>query len=304
MNRFIFAVVLLSVLMMLAGCSGKNTSAESSSYAVTEAVTENEAETTSAITPNATLTVTASQTTSPVQTTTVSPIFSNSIEIMNTELGSRPVPDNLRKNDYSGDIRKRAQSAIDEGRDMLGDCEAFCVDCDNNYLFICMYYGGDTVSAQIRNGYTFYRVNTDTGEIRELCNSDSVNLRNVFSMFCINGKLFVSTYAGFYWINEESGDITIIDAENEPAGGSGYVCNNKIYLISHSENKMPDTGNYNVYYRVYDPETGVLEELEECPDMEDKVFFYNYMCDKGKLIIEGESGKVQKFIFKWDLVSP
>ena len=304
MNRSIFAVVLLSVLMMLAGCSGKNTSAESSCDVVTEVVTETETETTAAITTTATLTVTASNTASTVQTTTVSPIFCHSIEIMNTELGSRPVPDDLRKNDYSGDIRKRAQSAIDEGRDMLGDCEAFCVDCDNNYLFICMYYGGDTVSAQLRNGYTFYRVNTDTGEIRELCNSESVNMRNVFSMFCINGKLFVSTYAGFYWINEESGDITIIDAENEPAGGSGFVSDNKIYLISHSENKMPDTGNYKIYYRVYDPETGILEELEEYPDMEDKVFFYNYMYENEKLVTEGESGKVQKFIFELDLVSP
>lgn len=303
MKRFIFAFVLLSVLTILAGCSEKNTSVESS-YAVTEAFTENEIKTSAAITTTATLTVPTSQTTSLVQTTTAAPIFSHSIEIMNTDLGSRPVPDNLRKNDYSGDVRKRAQSAIDEGRDMLGDCEAFCVDCDNNLLFICMYYGGDTVSAQIRNGYTFYRVNTDTGEITELCNSNSIGLRNVFSMFCINGKLFVSTYAGFYWINEESGDITVIDAENEPAGGSGFVSYNKIYLISHSKNIMSDTGNYKVYYRVYDPETGVLEELEECPDMEDKVFFYNYMCDKGKLITEGESGRVQKFIFEWDRALP
>lgn len=304
MKRSLIPFVLLSILMMLAGCSEKNTSSESSSDVVTEAVTETETETTAAITTTATLTVTASNTASTVQTTTVSPIFCHSIEIMNTELGSRPVPDNLSKNDYTGNVKKRAQSAIDEGRDMLGDCEAFCVDRDNNYLFICMYYGGDTVSFQIRNGYTFYRVNTDTGEITELCNSDSIKLRNVFSMFCINGKLFVSTYAGFYQINEESGDIAIIDSENEPAGGSGYVCNNKIYLISHSENKMPDTGNYKAYYRVYDPETGILEELEEYPDMEDKVFFFDYMYDNEKLITEGESGKVQKFIFQWDQVSP
>lgn len=303
MKKFLFPLFSILILMMSTGCSGKNTSAESSTCVVTESVTENETETTATITTTATLTVTTSQTTSPVQTTTAAPIFSHSIEIMNTDLGSRPVPDDLRQNDYSGDVRKRAHSAIDEGRDMLGDCEAFCVDSDNNLLFICMYYGGDTVSAQIRNGYTFYRVNTDTGEITELCNSDSTGLRNVFSMFCISGKLFVSTYEGFYWINEESGDITVIDAENEPAGGSGFVSYNKIYLISHSKNIMPDTGNYKVYYRVYDPETGVLEELEECPDMEDKVFFYNYMCDKGKLITEGESGKVQKFIFEWDRVS-
>ena len=178
MKRFIFAFVLLSVLIMLAGCSRKNTSVESS-YVVTEAVTENEAKTTSAITPNATLTVTASQTTLPVQTTTVSSIFSHSIEIMNTELGSRPVPDDLRKNEYSGDVRKRAQSAIDEGRDMLGDCEAFCVDRDNNYLFICMYYGGDTVSAQIRNGYTVHALK---------CNFKILPLRNIVqfikSLFC------------------------------------------------------------------------------------------------------------------------
>ncbi|MBP5363217.1 MAG: hypothetical protein J6Y71_09400 [Ruminococcus sp.] len=292
LSSTILSVFLLTCFVIIAGCSQKSTVSEEtiSVSTITETTTVTGTNTTLLST---TVTTSAVTTTAEQVTTTTETTYAHHFEISNTKLGSRPVPENLYHNEYTGEIKYRAQKAIDEGRDMLGDCIAHCIDYDNNIIYLCMYYGGRVNGSAFMKSNTFYRINADTGEVTELCNDENSDLKTVDSMFLINGKLFVVTYFGFYTIDTESGEITVIDPHNEPCGGGGYINDGKIYLLSHEADD-----SRKITYLEYDTETDTLTKLNEWPDTSNMEYYTKYI--ENEMITEGDHEGVQKFIFQWN----
>lgn len=316
-KRIIIAAGMLAALCMT-GCSGgegmsdsgiiPTEASQTTTAAVQTATTVQYTSTTQTASQTSTVTVTtvtkAKTTVPPPATTVDTAVYNNWIEVSN-DLLTRPVPEVYTNGTYK--VPKALQSIIDEGREVRGALNDVFIDTEENNVYLCMYYGasygygGEELS--VRKGYSFYRINGDTGEITELANDDDSPLRNKLSMTRIGGKLLVSSYHGFYFIDEENNEIITIDPINEPLAGSAHVSGGKVYLQSI---ELTDGPSNLVYYREYDPFTNVLRDITKEEAMshpsENNWNFYEYCyynAVKHRVTTEeGENGE-KIYLIEW-----
>lgn len=302
--------IILIAAVFLTGCSQKEIPDAASVAEVTETAAETEPETTAAAesTITASTAVQTSKTTAAAttaaETASAPKTYAHRLEMLNTELGSRPVPEKYLQADYSGTVPPRAQKAIDAGRDMLGTCSGFCTDSVRNCLYVRMYFGFGGEGAQYE--YSFFRIDPASGEITGRIDTDDlqIGLRDVYAMFAIGGKLMLASYHGFYAFNDAFDEIVVIDPENEPLGGSTVICDGKIYLNTVSgeddENGIPKT-----IRSIYDPAAGTLTERgdEPLPEHAQTVMEYlaeQYADETTRLTAEETDAGETKLIFEWN----
>ncbi len=269
-KRYIFAGILLTAALLLNGCgnSGKQPAATLSvpSETVTEttATTASTAETTSSAAASAVttavtkpFTTAAATTASAVTTATEPPASEHWIEVAQS-LFSRTVPEQYR--DY--DLTEEARKALEDGTEIMGILRNVCIDEENNNVYVCIYYGqnygfgGEELS--VKKGYSFYRIDGDTAAVTELANDDDSPLRNMQTMFRLGGRLLISSYHGFYAVDEENGGLIIVDEENEPICGGASVSGDKVYMTTVLKR---ETSSPEEHYREYDPVTNTLREI-------------------------------------------
>lgn len=160
-------------------------------------------------------------------------------------------------------LPKRTKEALENGTEITGTVCDCWVEPEADTIWLCIYYGnhygfgGEDLS--IRKGYSFYRVCISTGEITKIADDDDSPLRNLHVMMQMDGRLLVSSYHGFYYVDEDAGEIVTVDVWNEPLGGSTDVGGGKVYLLSHDRNAEGSE----IHYRVYDPANNKLTELTE-----------------------------------------
>ena len=307
---FLTAAV-LSASALLSGCVQNGSSgAESTAETVTESVstelettTEAAAETTperTEITTAVSSKTTAVKTTAATATSTSKPkTYAHRLEIMKSALGSRPVPEKYLDQNYSGTVPKRAQSAIDAGRDMLGSCAGFCIDKVNGCLYVNMYFGFGEEGAQYE--YSFFRLDADTGKITGRVDTEGlkIGLRDVYGLFSMGGRPLLASYHGFYTFNDAFDEIIVIDPENDPLAGSTVVCDGKVYLTT-----VPSDGS-GVLHRIYDPASGSLKTVNDfqLPEHAETVMLYlagQYQSEAFHLSEEDTESGETKLIFEWD----
>ena len=305
---FITAISLLAAAL-LTGCSQNERSAAETVSQKPETTTASPTETTAGSTaapetvPAAVTEKTASAAGTAASSTLASAAnpktYAHRLEIMTAALGSRPVPEKYLDERYSGTIPKRAQAAIDAGRDMLGSCARFCADKVRDCLYVEMYYGFGGEGAQYE--YSFFRLDAGTGEITGRIDTEDlrIGLRDVYGMFTIGGRLMLASYHGFYAFNDAFDEIVVIDPENEPLAGSTAVCDGKVYLST------PHADSEGSTYKVYDPATGTLTDADDRIAPEHRQTVMEYLAEQYEKEIyrvsaeETESGE-QKLIFEWD----
>lgn len=266
--------ILLCAALMLTALTACNASAEPAdtvSSAVTETTAEPAADTTTSQTETTTVqtertTASAAETTAPTtaavtetSTNTTAQVYTHMIELQDTQF-ARQVPEQYRSGRYQ--LPESTLNAIQEGRDILGVLNFVRIDAESNTLYVGAYFGkhygfgGEELS--VRKGYSFYRVDGNTGAVTEIANDDDSPLRNMHMMIRLGGRLLVSSYHGFYLIDEEKGEIVTLDRDNEPLGGSTSVCGDKVYLSSLTSSAG---GEPVCIYREYDPASNSIKEI-------------------------------------------
>lgn len=260
--QYIFAGILLTAAALLNGCgdSGKQLGAElsvpSESVTETTVTAATTAETTTSAVTNPVTTV-ATTIVSAVTTTTEPPAFEHRIDAAQS-LFSRTVPEQYK--DY--DLTEQARKAYEDGTEIMGSLRDVCVDEEHNNVYVCIYYGqnyglgGEELS--VRKGYSFYRIDGDTAAVTELANDDNSPLRNMQTMFRLGGRLLISSYHGFYAVDEENGGLITVDEENEPIAGGASVSGDTVYMTTVLNR---DTSSPEEHYREYDPVTNTLREI-------------------------------------------
>lgn len=305
-NRILIATGILSALL-LTGCSDDRTlleeSESSESIVVTTAVTTS-ITTTAAETTATTTVTTASTATSSTTSTTMSE--THHVEIMNTDFRTRPVPE--RYYQYSIDtVPDRPRKAIDEGREMLPDIEAWCIDHNNNCVYVCLNYGNEYSGF---SDYSFYSIDGQTGEVTFLCDSkpqsDVPNpmpqSEDSYGVYRIGEKLIFGSYNGLYLIDEENHEFVPIVESWNPQSGIAYISKDGEKLIIDSAVRNENNNTIERSIVEYYPRTNTLTKLDDFSNTNEFSFIGDYLFgqnDTEKLSIEGESGEVQKLIFEW-----
>ena len=309
MMKPLFPAVLILTAALFTGCSRNEQSilpAETEITTTAEPVTEAQTtpaatETTAAVTTGTTTRTTAqtfsSQTvattaesvttthTTTVKTTTAAVsstaqtsetvVYENAITLPVSAFARR-VPEKYRE---VKNLPKKTKEALENGTEITGKIGDCWIDPEADTIWLCIYYGyhygfgGEDLS--IRKGYSFYRVCISTGEITKLADDDDSPLRNLHVMMPMDGRLLVTSYHGFYYVDEEAGEIVTVDLYNEPLGGSTDVGGGKLYLLSHDR---MDDGSETTHYRLYDPAKNKLTELtwEEYSAAETESNFFVY----------------------------
>ena len=278
MKRIMLFAALALAAVLSAGCSSHTRSSEKVSSAVVEA--ETTVTTTVAETSTTVADTTAVTTTVTTATTTVSAVYEHRAEVAASAF-DRPVPEMYRNMDAER-IPKKVADIINNGGEVSGILYSLWISKDSDDIYMCVYYG-DTYgyiseSESINKGYSFYRLNVNTGELTFLADDDDSPLRNYYAMMIMDGKLLVGSYHGFYLIDGENHEIVTLDPDNEPLGGSTVVCGGKVCLISivYSE-----TGRHKVYHRIYDPATGEMTDVDGFDDdLYDNQNFLEYVYEK------------------------
>ena len=288
MMKPLLPTVLILTAALLAGCSRNEQSilpADTEIATITEPVTETQittavTETTiSATTGTTTQTIAQTAADTAVSFTTTYPtsaksttaavsstaqtsetvVYANAITVPVSAF-ARLVPEEYRT---VQNFPKKTKEALENGTEITGKLLDYWIEPEADTIWLCVYYGhlygfgGEDLS--IRKGYSFYRVCISTGEITKIADDDDSTLYNLHVMMPWDGRLLVSSYHGFYYVDEEAGKIVTVDACNEPLAGSTNVGGGKIYLLTHD--RTPDGSE--IHYRVYDPAKNKLTELTQ-----------------------------------------
>ena len=269
----LFAAAALAAVLS-AGCSDHTKDPEKSSSAVTETAAAETADVTE--TSTAAAETAAAVTAATSSETASSAVYEHRAEVTASAF-DRSVPEKYRSMDAES-IPKKVADIIDNGGKVSGILHSLWIDKDSDEIYLCVYYGDiygyKSESLTINKGYSFYRLNGNTGELTFLADDDDSPLRNFYAMMIMDGKLLAGSYHGFYLIDGEAHEIVTLDPDNEPLGGSTMVRDGKVYLISHVQS---DTGKHEPCHRIYDPLTGEMTDVDGfADDLYDNPSFAEY----------------------------